>query len=505
MKKTLCIAVILCIIIVSGCSVREQPETVYAESEQRLMQDFFIAKTENKQLKEDIRFEYDSASRTYSYVTQRLIQGLDSMRPTFFADGDAYVGEEEQLTGITACDFRRRNVVYTVRNTRELTQQTCTVSIVSPQTTGLPILRIDIAGNKEVENRETYLPATYVLNATDTTILGTLEIRGRGNSTWWPSKKPYKIKLTEPQQMFDMHKARTWVLLANALDPTLLTNDVGLEIARRMELPHTNHTQHIELYVNGSYRGNYLLTEQIDIHKGRVEADTLSGGWLIEIDSNYDKDLKFKTSGYQLPIMMRKPENTQAMEEVRQYFAELEKQLQKSQPDYNKLSQLVDMPSLARYLLFNDLVSNGELGHPKSVFCFRRNNAAPLEWGPAWDFDWAFGYVGSKYVYFHNAERLTFDLSQRPVQAAGTGGKFFSRFFLMPEFVELYRSEWQRVAPALQDIDEYAWRQGMMLDLSWLENQKRWQTPDISKRYYYMGMMAYLDKRIDVMTKNIAQ
>ncbi len=107
MRKVLYILFVAAVLLFAGCSVREQPETVYAETEQRLMQDFFIAKTGNKQLKEDIRFEYDSASRTYSYITQRLIQGLDSMRPTFFADGDAYVGEEEQLTGITKCDFRR--------------------------------------------------------------------------------------------------------------------------------------------------------------------------------------------------------------------------------------------------------------------------------------------------------------------------------------------------------------------------------------------------------------
>ncbi len=500
MRKVLYILFVAAVLLFAGCSVREQPETVYAETEQRLMQDFFIAKTGNKQLKEDIRFEYDSASRTYSYITQRLIQGLDSMRPTFFADGDAYVGEEEQLTGITKCDFRRREVVYTVRNTRELTQQTCTVSIVSPQTTGLPVLCIDIAGNKIVEDRENYLPATYVLNTTDTTLLGTLEIRGRGNSTWWQKKKPYKIKLTESRQLLGMHKAKTWVLLAHALDPTLLTNKVALELARRMDLPFTNHGQHVELYINGSYEGNYYLTEQIQVHKGRVEADTIKGGFLVEIDTNYDRDYKFKTRYYQLPIMMRQPESDAGASEVKQVFNDIEKLLSESNPDFEKLSALVDMSTLARYILLNDLVYNGELGHPKSVFCFRRNREAPLEWGPAWDYDWAFGYIGTKFVYFQHSNRLMFDVS-RSVQVGGTGGKFFSRFFRMPEFKQLYKEEWQRILPQIKDIDNYVWQEGERLDLAWLENQKRWGAPDISKRYYYMEMMGFLNRRMDKITE----
>ena len=45
-------------------------------------------------------------------------------------------------------------------------------------------------------------------------------------------------------------------------------------------MPFTNHGQHLELYLNGKYEGNYLLTEQIDVHKGRVEVDTLAGGFL---------------------------------------------------------------------------------------------------------------------------------------------------------------------------------------------------------------------------------
>ncbi|MBR1563896.1 MAG: CotH kinase family protein [Paludibacteraceae bacterium] len=501
MKKILYILFVAAVLLFASCSVREQPETVYAESEQRLMQRFFIAKTENKQLKEDIQFEYDSLNRRFTFETQRWIDGIDSLRPTFFADGEAYIEDVEQLPGITSCNFSKREVEYVVRNTRQMTQQKCTVSIVSPQTTGLPILRIDIAGGKTVEDKETYLPATYVLSTADSTLMGTLEIRGRGNSTWWQKKKPYRIKLTESVSLFGMHKARSWVLLANALDASLITNTVGLELARRMELPCTNHGQHVELYINGAYAGNYFLTEQIQVHKGRVEADTLKGGFLVELDLNYDEQFQFKTPIYKVPVMLKQPENSSAMNEVRTIFVEIERLLAQSNPDYDKLSALIDMPSLARYMLLNDLVYNGEFGHPKSVYCFCRSREVPIEWGPAWDYDWAFGYVGTQYVYFQNADNLMFDLTRNPLQLGGAGGNFFSRFFRIPEFRELYKQEWQRVLPAVSDIDNYVWQQGRQLEYSWLENHKRWGAPDIKKQYSYMDMMSFLDRRIEKITE----
>ena len=500
MKKILFISFVATILF-AGCSVSEQPVAEYAPSEQNLMQSFFISTTENPQLKKDIQFDYDSLSNTYYFATQQFINHIDSLVPTFFADGDTYVGQQEQLTGISAQDFSQREVTYTIRNTRNMTCQSSTVSIVSPQTTGLPVIQIDIDGNRKVADRETYLPAKFTLSNCSQPFTATIGIRGRGNSTWWQEKKPYRIRFEEKTTLFGMHTAHSYVLLANALDPTLMTNTVALEIAGRMNLPFTNHTQAVELFVNGSYEGSYLLTEQIQVHKGRVEVDTLQGGFLVEVDANFDREYQFRTNACQLPVMLRQPEGNDALQMIKGVFKQLETALRRH--DFEQASALTDMRSMARYLLFSDLVHNIELGHPKSVFCFRRDASSPIEWGPAWDYDWAFGYGTTKYIYFLNPERLMFDLNSTQVFAGGgAGNKFISLFFQMPQFRQIYKEEWQAALPMLQDIDQFVYFSGTALDYSWLENQKRWQNIPYSKRYYYLEMMSYLNKRIETITEN---
>ena len=102
MVRRLLISLIAAIML-AGCSVWVQPEPVdpdtanpdsvdmdaiYADTTLRMMQQFIIAKAENPQLKNDMVFEYDSLTNTFSYTTQRWIEGIDSLRPTFVADGE---------------------------------------------------------------------------------------------------------------------------------------------------------------------------------------------------------------------------------------------------------------------------------------------------------------------------------------------------------------------------------------------------------------------------------
>ena len=52
---------------------------------------------------------------------------------------------------------------------------------------------------------------------------GDCEFKGRGNSSWEVyDKKGYQLKLGEARMVLGMDRAKTWVLLANASDPTLL-------------------------------------------------------------------------------------------------------------------------------------------------------------------------------------------------------------------------------------------------------------------------------------------
>lgn len=134
------------------------------------------------------------------------------------------------------------------------------------------------------------------------------EVKGRGNTTWKFNKKPYAIKLGSKAEVLGMPKHKRWVLLANAIDMSMMRNIVGFEIAKivfnRNGVANsqgnvwTPRGHSVELVLNGEHKGNYLLCEQIKIDKNRVdiaEADdpktaTSEQGYLIEADRLWGSD-----------------------------------------------------------------------------------------------------------------------------------------------------------------------------------------------------------------------
>ena len=61
------------------------------------------------------------------------------------------------------------------------------------------------------------------------------EIKGRGNSTWVRyEKKPYQLRFNKKTSVLGMKKAKKWVLIANAGEPTLMCNAIALDTARKI-------------------------------------------------------------------------------------------------------------------------------------------------------------------------------------------------------------------------------------------------------------------------------
>ena len=100
--------------------------------------------------------------------------------------------------------------------------------------------------------------------------LVTSEFKVRGNTTPDLFKKPYQIKIGEKTDLFGMGKGKTWVLLANYLDSSLLRTSIMFEVAQKLGMDASNF-QSVDVYVNGCYEGVYLLCEKINIEPNRVE------------------------------------------------------------------------------------------------------------------------------------------------------------------------------------------------------------------------------------------
>ncbi len=104
------------------------------------------------------------------------------------------------------------------------------------------------------------------------------EIKGRGNTTFTDySKKPYQIKLNSKAALIEgcPEKNKKWVLLANAADYTLMHNTITFALAQALGMEYTGNYEAVDLYYDGEYRGNYLITEKVEVDSTKVEIDDL--------------------------------------------------------------------------------------------------------------------------------------------------------------------------------------------------------------------------------------
>ena len=103
------------------------------------------------------------------------------------------------------------------------------------------------------------------------------QLRGRGNSTWFLEKKPYQFKLENRADLLNTgvksERSRTWVLLADFYDSTMLHNRVMLDLGLEIGLAETSHSEHVDLYYDGEYRGLYLLCEKVEVDEARLDWD----------------------------------------------------------------------------------------------------------------------------------------------------------------------------------------------------------------------------------------
>lgn len=96
-------------------------------------------------------------------------------------------------------------------------------------------------------------------------------IKTRGNATFFFSKKPFQIKLDKGASLCGMKPNKKWILLANYMDKSLVRNSVCLDMARAAGVyAYVPEYQPVDLYINHTYWGNYLLTEKNEVDDNRL-------------------------------------------------------------------------------------------------------------------------------------------------------------------------------------------------------------------------------------------
>ncbi|WP_075280006.1 CotH kinase family protein [Thermophilibacter provencensis] len=264
------------------------------------------------------------------------------------------------------------------------------------------------------------------------------QIKGRGNTTWGNSaKKPYQIKLDKKADLLglgDDEKAKTWVLLANANDATLVHNTLAYQLAQMLGLSETPQSAAIDLYYDGEYRGSYLLCEKVEINGGRVDIDKLedaieeanpgvdlgelplstgsnkygntfqyvegmnspediSGGYLVEFDAAYYRTERcwFMTSVG--AFVVKGPENL-SYQQMR-YISEFVQAAINATVSGEDASKYLDVDSCTAVWAVNEFSKNIDWSASSAYYYLPSSSDETLDHvlyaGPIWDFDASFG------------------------------------------------------------------------------------------------------------------
>ena len=218
------------------------------------------------------------------------------------------------------------------------------------------------------------------------------EISGRGSGSWYYEKKSYNLKLNQSADLLGMGAGKRWILLANALDESHMRNKLIYDFAREIEsyAGFAPDCEYVDLYLNGTYVGLYLLTEKIEIAENRVEADP--NAILFEVDaiSRFDRmNLPFILDwGIAAGIKSPKSSTEQDRDKLMNRLFLFQDTLQAESGGKAAL-QYIDLESWTRRYLIDEIFENFDGGCHSQFFYWdpREGKDNRIFAGPCWDFD----------------------------------------------------------------------------------------------------------------------
>ena len=353
-----------------------------------------------------------------------------------------------------------------------------------------PCIHIITENGQPVLSRETYVPAVVKVFNCDQAYEMTEEagVRVRGNSTAEQGEeKPYRIRFGKKQNMLGLHnglKYRNWVLLRTYWH--LCPDYMGFRLAGAIfeGKYYCSDCMFVNLYLNSKDLGVYLLCEQNQAAKGRMdvcepeEGETRTDvGYLLEMD-NYPDD---EHPGFEIgekmfveDIMGRKRvllgkhyaiksdiRSREQEQHIRNWLTgaynvlyeaastgqamKLDGQL-KMVPDermtaFEAVNELLDLESLADMLILEELVQNYDVGAGSfymAVDFSAGSRYRKLTFLGPWDLSW--GYIeppdGGYYA-------CTF---QNHIQGMDNSNPWFVLAMKLEGFREIVRARWKALS-----------------------------------------------------------
>ncbi|MDE6618291.1 MAG: CotH kinase family protein [Clostridiales bacterium] len=234
------------------------------------------------------------------------------------------------------------------------------------------------------------------------------KIKLRGNtSAYFGEKKPYKIKLNKKADLLagllqdrtdKSYAHKDWILLKSGYSMNTL---VGWSVSETLGMDYTPAYSYVACYVNGDYRGLYILCESVSKGNGSNEEQARiaidDDGYIVELDAYWWKEsLSFETNftAAHMRYTFKYPDSDDISAEsaetqyIKDYILDFEAALVN---DDNSYLDYIDEQSFAKWMVAQDLLASWDAAGT-NMFLVKKNSTAESKLTAAliWDFDGAF-------------------------------------------------------------------------------------------------------------------
>lgn len=259
-----------------------------------------------------------------------------------------------------------------------------------------------------------YVNASVKIEDVDGTSLSDdIIMKVRGNSTAFDSiaKKSYNFKFGKKKNVLNMGSGKKWAIISNIFDPTLARNYVAFSLAKELGIRYTSDFKVVEVVVDGSFRGCYLLIEPVGDGKDRVDIDVTGNGgkkdFLLELEALREEDdvTYFKSNGIRFAVSEPDPPTDEQVSYIQSTMDDVISTIKTGSKE--EIESKIDVSSFVKFYLLNEFLKTVDFDFSSLYFYYKDGKLCA---GPPWDYDLSTGNVNenfsARYASSYNTDGL---------------------------------------------------------------------------------------------------
>ena len=275
----------------------------------------------------------------------------------------------------------------------------------------------------------------------------------------------------------------------------MIRNALTYDLGRFMGMKFCPAARFVDVYLNGDYRGTYQISDQVQVHKKRIEVSE-ENGWLLEVvNENSKEDPLITTTRYGIMYTSKNPKDEQLTLGKRiavgQWLRSFEEAVASDQfmDPQRGWRAFVDENDLINWYVGAEITGNIDALY--SIYMYKDGDDDKMHFGPLWDLD--LGYDNSSERSLLRQMEAYLGLRDRPFE------KIVQRLWKDPWFAQACNDRLQQLVDnglqqyLLSHIDSLRsaiWQTQTENFRKWRINQEVYSW---AKRAYYNNYDSYIN------------